>query len=191
MRTGLTAHVDPSGLRLGDQANAASGRGVDDVRPAARFLGKEDRPADRLDLGERGPRCDEVSWGDTPGCACPGTQGADELGVLRVQEQDRVEARNRLHALVECEVADGRELVDAGVAHEGLEAGDAALVLLGEPVDVPLDEPAPESEVDERRSLDGRQLLVEGRPVDGDGHVVQRHVHVRRVPARGEGPGAA
>ena len=42
-----------------------------------------------------------------------------------------------------------------------------------------------------RRSLDGRQLLVEGRPVDGDRHVVQRHVHVRRVPARGEGPGAA
>ena len=105
-----------------------------------------------------------------------------------MKQQDRSERGDLLHALVQREVVDGRELVDPRMAHEGLEARDTPLVLLGEPFDVPRDQAAPESEVDERRRLHNGKLGVERRPVDGDRDVVERHVDVRREPASSQRP---
>ena len=69
---------------------------------------------------------------------------------LGVDGDRQAERGGALHAGLEHLVVDGREVLDPAVAHEGLEADDAALGQLVEPVEVARHEPAPEREVDHR-----------------------------------------
>ena len=81
-------------------------------------------------------------------------------------------------------VVDGREVLDPAVAHEGLEADDAALGQLVEPVQVAGDEAAPEREVDLRGGARGGDLGVEGGAVDRRRVGVERHLDARGRAAR-------
>ena len=94
------------------------------------------------------------------------------------------------HALVERHVVGVRELVDAAVGHERLEADDAALGELLEVVEVAGHEAAPEAVVDARRGSRGRSLASNAAPSIVGGRRVQRHVEERREAARGQRRGA-
>ena len=117
-----------------------------------------------------GARGDEVAP-----AACPArlAQGGRPLGVDEDGQAERGGAR---HAGLEHLVVDGREVLDPAVAHEGLEAGDAALGQLVEPVQVAGHEPAPEREVDHRRRGRRLDLGVERRAVDRRRVGVERHL---------------
>ena len=73
------------------------------------------------------------------------------------------EPRRALHALEQRHVVGGLEVVDPARAHERLEADDAALGQLVEPVEVARNEATPETEVDERPASRGLELEVERR----------------------------
>ncbi len=89
-----------------------------------------------------GRDCDEVAAARRVRARAHERRGAaTTAGVLGVQQQDRAERGDRLHPLEEREIVDGRELVDPRVAHERLEAGHAALVLLGSRSTLPATRP--------------------------------------------------
>ena len=73
------------------------------------------------------------------------------LVVLGVHGDGQAEPRGPLPSREQRVVVGLLEVVDPGVAHEGLEPDHAPVGQLVEPVDVAGDEPAPEREVDDRR----------------------------------------
>ncbi len=62
---------------------------------------------------------------------------------------DAPQLRGSRHALVQRQVIDRLEIIDAAVAHEGFEADHAALREFFEPVDIVRHQPAPQREIDQ------------------------------------------
>ena len=142
-------------------------------------LGEQDRARDRLELGHDRPRGEPVAR------RRPERAGGQRV-VLGVHGDRQPEPGGDRHALVERDVVDVGELVDARVRHERLQADHAALGELLEPVEVAGHEAAPEAEVDARRGPRRLELGVEGGAVEHRRRRVQRHVEERREAARGQ-----
>ena len=123
--------------------------------------------------------------------AVRGRRPLDRVGVLGVHDHQPVEGRELAHRGVELVGVERRELVDAGVQQEALEAEDAGVVQRAQVGDVARDGAAPEADVDVRLLLGGLPLHLERGHVDGRRDAVQRHVHDRGHAAGGRGPGGA
>src|SRR4051794_20514537 len=190
VRSRLARGVDAAGARLRHARDAAAGRDVHNVQRAAGLFGEQQRPADRLDLGDRRARAQVVADPGAPLAAgAGGERGRDRL-ALRVDGDRQAQARGGAHAPQEREGVGHRELGDAAGRHERLEANDAARRELVEALDVVRDEPAPQREVDERGALRGGALAVERGGVDRGRLGVERHVDGGRRAAGGERAGA-
>ena len=90
------------------------------------------------------------------------------------------------HPLVQRQVVDAREVVDAARAHECLEADDATRGELVHRLDTARDEAAPQRHVDERAALQAAALLVKRSGGHRRRVGVERHVDRCRRAARGE-----
>ena len=183
VRARLAGDVDAPRSRLGDEPHAGGARDVDDVQRAPRLLRQLERAPDRAELGDDRPRVEVVAEREAPlGDRLRG-EPRRQLRVLRMHCDGKPEPGGARHPGVQRLVVRHHEVVDAGRAHERLEADDAALGELVEAVDRPGHEPAPEGEVDDRRLARGGELEVEGGAVDRRRARVQRHVDERRRPS--------
>ena len=176
VRACLARHVGAAPARVGDRRHPGARGDVHHVQRAAGRVGERDRALDRRELRLRRARGD-------PGAPVLAVHRAQLGGALGVHEHGQPERGGALHAGGELVVVHGVEVVDAGVAHERLEARHAALGELVHPLQRAGHEPAPEREVDLRRGPRGRQLGVEGRAVDGRRVRVERHLDARRRAA--------
>src|SRR5207249_2387495 len=120
MRACLAGDIDSTRPRLLDQLCAAGGAHIDDVHTAGCCLSESDDSLDRGKLGLCGPRFDKV---ERSGCF-----GIGQLRrVLGVNEQNRAELSNSLHALAKRPLVTCRKLSVAARTHEGLESRHAML----------------------------------------------------------------
>ncbi len=103
-----------------------------------------------------------------------------------MDEENRVQLGETLHALAQGDLITGGKLVDSARAHEGLESHHTALDHRRELVEVARDKASPKAEVDLRRTPHRGQLQVESLDGRRDRQVVQRHVDEARVAARGQ-----
>ena len=94
------------------------------------------------------------------------------------------------HPLVQGEVVDAREVVDAAGAHECLEADHAARGEFVHRLDTARDEAAPQRHVDERAALQAAPLLVKRSGGHGRRVGVERHLDRRRRTTGSERPRA-
>ena len=175
VRAGLDG--DPHALGPGPpQQRQGVGVGeVDDVRPRPGVAGGRDQPADRRLL--RRPRPGGQEAGVARARRARGRR--DDVGVLGVRDQQPVEGRQLGERGPEARVVQRRELGDAGVEQEALEADDARLVQRPQLVEVAGDGAAPERDVG--RDLAVRRLPFHVQRVDGrrrrdrvEGHVDDR-----------------
>src|SRR5258708_18802220 len=103
-----------------------------------------------------------------------------------MDEQDRAQSGDSLHAFAQRSLISGGEFVDAARAHERLEAHDPALDQRLQLVEVARHEPARQSEVDLGRVLHRLELQVERGDVRRHREVVERHVDEGRVAPGGQ-----
>ena len=108
----------------------------------------------------------------------------DGAGIFGVHDHHGVEAGQHGHVLLHLIGVEMRELVDAGVQQEALEAEHAIVVQTAQIVGVAGNRAAPETDVDVRLARCGRALGVECFDVDRRRNRVQRHVDQRGDPAR-------
>ena len=125
------------GTRLGGHGHTLAARGihhrqalgaahVHHVRPHAvpRAAHTDEQTLDCLDLSGRWARATPRQPLDALLCA----PAVEQFLTLGVHPHDRAEARRGLETDREHTIGHARKVVDAAVAHEGLEADDAALM---------------------------------------------------------------
>ncbi len=106
-----------------------------------------------------------------------------------MHDQQGVVRRELAHHPAHLGQRQGRELRDAGVDEEALEAEDAAVVQRSQRAEVAGHRATPEADVDEALPLGDLTLQPQGRHVDGGRDRVQRHVDERGDAAGGGGAG--
>src|SRR5712692_8481005 len=127
VRARLAADVDAARLRFGDQLDAARCAHVHDMNAAAGLAGNRDGTRDGFQLGGRRPRAYEVARTLPAGGERPAGEVVDHRRILGMQEEDRVQLRNSLHAFAKRPIVGLGEVVDATGAHEGLEPHEPPL----------------------------------------------------------------
>jgi hypothetical protein len=174
VRAGL--HGEGQALRLGlrDQGQRVGGRQVHHVHAAAGLAAEADGEPDRFHFHLGRARGQEAVVLARIGLGIFGRTERLELGV---QQQGHVQARQLLHGASEDVFGRGREVVDAGVAHEGLEAQDPGLDHRRQLGGVARHHAAPEAAVHPAAAAGGGELGLEGGQAGGDGDAVERHVH--------------
>ena len=104
----------------------------------------------------------------------------DDLGVLRVDDEQPVERGDLGHRGPQLRGRQRRELRHPGVEQEALEAEHPRLPQLGEVTEALRHGPAPEADVDAALPGGGGALGLEGGDAGRRRHRVQRHVEDRR-----------
>ena len=183
MRAGLGGDVHAARAGLGGQGDATRGAEVHEMQRRAGLLGEEDRAAHRLGLRDRRARREVVPHARAALLASHLRQRAGERVALGVRGDDQPGTPRGAHALEQRHVVCGRELVQATVTHERLEADHAARRQLVQFREVQRRQAAPQAEIQARLRLAVRAFLREGPRVQQRRRGIQRHVQEARRAA--------
>ena len=186
VRAGLDGDPHALGAGLPQHRQRVGVGQVDDVRPRPRVAGGRDQPADRRLLrraraGTRGSRRSSAPSGSG---AAAMTSASSACAMSRPSKVGELGERGPQAGVVQ-----RRELRDAGVEQEALEADDARLVQRAQLVEVARHGAAPEGDVD--RDLALRRLAFHVQRLDGGRRRdrVEGHVDDRGDPAGDRGAG--
>ena len=178
VRAGLDGDVQTVGLGRGQHGQRVGGGQVQDVGPGLGPPGSLDHLGDGQVLRSPGPGGQEPLVNVALGLGGP----VDGPRVLGVHDHQGVVGGEHPQVLLQLVTLQVRELVDAGMQQEALEAEHTVVVQPAEVVDVAGHGTAPEPEVDERLALGDQPLELQGRLVHRGRDRVQRHVDHRGHP---------
>ena len=181
VRTCLHRHVHAARAPFGRFRDAAAGADVHDVKLRAGLAREIDRARDRVELGLDRPRREEIAARVDPVSARASARVISSLSAWTATGRPR-RAASRIPSRSVLSSAYAK-LGKARVAHERLEADDAALGHRGHLIDRARHEPAPQTEIGDRRRFERRALRVDRVCGDRARRRIERHVEEQRAAA--------
>ena len=188
MRAGFAGHVGAARAGLNHQTHGGAAAEVDQVQRRAQLLGVQQGTLHRLQLGQHRAAVQVLT--DAVGAPPPGllSKVTGQRQALGVQGQRQSQAPSRTQSIVERGVVHGGELIQATVAHEGLEADHPGLCQCVHLIQVQRGQTAPQPEVEPRPGGGQLTLGFKTLAVQQRRRGIERHVEETGRPARRQRP---